>query len=274
MRRTFWAFLLLAPLSDAGAEGEGEPVSLYNVSLEDAIGNRLDLVAFHRVSGPDRFQGYVGTASVEVPYGRLREVRVFPPAARGGRMRARLTLLSGNEVEATFDHGEREARVAGFWRFGRASLAFGDVRVIRFAGRTERADLPDFGPPAPGVDARLTDAAGVTLEVAEFRRSAGTNAFRLMHGAALVEVPVRIVRFLRIGDAPDSGRRRVELVLADGAVLQAALPAYEEAGVYRAEAEFGALRIHLGDVRELRVHRPTPALRDLAGVSVEASLRN
>lgn len=269
--------LLLAPLAAARPAGDAETVPLYNVGVEDARGARLELAGFHRVSGPDRFEGYVGSAAVEVPYSRLREVRVFPPAAPGGRMRARLTLLSGNEVDATFDQREREARVVGFWKFGRASLAFGDVRSIRFVGRTARADLPDFGPPGPGIDARLVDAAGVTLEVVEFRRSAGTNSFRLLYGASLLEIPARIVRSLRVGVAPEPGLRPVEVVIADGAALQAAIPTYEEAAVYRAEAEFGSLRIRLGDVREIHAHRPTPALRDLDGAAsaaTEVSLRH
>jgi len=264
MLRLLPALLLLPWAPVSGEEGADDPVvRLYNVQIEDAHGTSLDLSGFHRASGPDRFEGSLGSSSIEVPYSRLREIRVLPPAAPGGRPRARLTLLSGNSVEATFDERERDAVVTGFCPFGRARIVFGAVGRIRFDRRTEREDLPDFGAAVAGVDAKLVDRDGVSLELSGFRRGAGASSFRLALGEFSLEVPVRIVRTLRVGAERAGARYPADVTLADGTEVRFSLPVSEENTLFRAEAEFGTIRVRFADVRELEIRRTTPPLRDL-----------
>ena len=48
---------------------------LMNAEILDARGVRTSVVAFHRISGENRFRGYLGAAEVDIPYERVSEIR-------------------------------------------------------------------------------------------------------------------------------------------------------------------------------------------------------
>ena len=75
----------------------------YAIGVARPVSLLVLLAGFYRTSGEDYFQGYLGAASVRVPYDRIRECRISPPEQPGERMRARFTLRSGKFVDATFD---------------------------------------------------------------------------------------------------------------------------------------------------------------------------
>jgi len=258
MRGVIFVLVLLAA---AGADGPRE-VPLLNVEIVDAEGVQTRLVGFHRISGEDYFQGFLGSGEIEVPYTRVSEIRV-QPGHPGGRMRADLTLRSGKEVAATFDEREGHQLCTGFATFGRVRIFFRDIRHLKILGKTAREDLPTFGPPAAGVDVRLRDREEVWTELLHFRRASSTeNTLPGLRGATSVAVPLRIVRRYELKPTPRSPLA-AELSLRDGTTVKMRLPIYEEETVYVGEAEFGVFRIRLGLVRELEIHRVTPQLREL-----------
>jgi len=254
---------LLGLCAVALAEEAPREVPLLNVEIVDREAVTTRLSGFHRVSGESRFQGYLGSGEIEVPYARVREVRVLSPERPGGRMRAHLTLRSGDLVTATFDEREGEQLFSGFSEFGRVSVFFRDVRQLRILGRTTRDDLPDFGPAAEGVDAKITDREGVQTELVRFRRAGGESTIPGVLGAARIEIPLRIVRRLDVTPNPRSADLDATATVRGGGTLHFRIPVYDEETVYRGDAAFGRLRIHLGRIREIEVHRITPELRDL-----------
>ncbi len=259
--RVACTLLLVAAMAPGNEESDFPRVPLRNVELVDNEGIRTRLVGFYRVSGEDLFRGFLGAGDIQVPYERIVEVRV-KPAEPGGRMRALITLRSGNVVDATFDEREGEQLLSGYAAFGRVTVFFRDIRQLRILGHTAREDLPDFGPPAEGMDVRLTDRDGMTTELIGFRRSVGEDVIPGTRGSASISIPLRIVKRLDItGDAASPGLRAVA-TLRDGASLEFRLPTHVEETAYRGEAEFGTYRIRLGKVRSLVVHRETPVLRE------------
>ena len=94
MRGVIFILVLLAA---AGAEGPRE-VPLLNVEIVDAHGVQTMLVGFHRISGQDYFQGYLGSGEIEVPYTRVSEIKILGPGHPGGRMRAAFTLQEAREL--------------------------------------------------------------------------------------------------------------------------------------------------------------------------------
>jgi hypothetical protein len=259
MRGAIFVLLLLAA---AGAEGPRE-VPLLNVELVDGHGVETRLVGFHRISGEDYFQGFLGSGEIEVPYARVSEIKVLGPGHPGGRMRANITLRSGKEVAATFDEREGDQLLAGFATFGRVRIFFRDIRHLKILGKTARKDLPTYGPPAAGVDVHLRDRQGVRTELLHFRRAGSAeNTLPGLRGATSVAVPLRIVKRFELKPAARSPLE-AQLELRDGTTVSMRLPIYEEETVYAGEAEFGVFRIRLGQVRELEVHRVTPRLREL-----------
>jgi hypothetical protein len=254
--------LVLVLFAAAGADGPRE-VPLLNVEIVDSHGVQTTLVGFHRISGEDRFQGYLGSGEIEVPYARVSEIKISGPSHPGSRMQALFTLRSGKEVAAQFDEREGEQLFSGFATFGRVRVFFRDIRHLKILGKTARKDLPVFGPPAAGVDVRLRDRQGVWTELLHFRRASSVeNTLPGLRGATSVSVPLRIVK--RFEYKPTSqGPMAAELLLRDETTVSLRLPIYEEEALYTGEAEFGVFRIRLGRVRVLEVHRVTPQLRDL-----------
>lgn len=240
---------------------------LMNVDIVDSRGFKTKLIAFHRISGENVFQGYLGAANIEVPYSRVAELRVATPSVPGGRMRADFTLISGKEVHATFDEREGEQLFAGYAVFGRVTIFWRNLRTLRFTARTRTTDLPKYGVATSGVDARMTDRDGISTELVAFRRATGDNAIQGLRGASRVEVPLRIVRRLALRRGVGQPLLMGDLKLRDRKSLVLRFPRYAVDPVYRGRAEFGDLRIRLGEIRELVVHRSTPVLRDLDPVA-------
>ena len=238
-----------------------------NVDVTDARGLRTSLVAFHRVSGENRFVGFLGAASIEIPYSRVAEIVVSTPSVPGGRMRAKFTLHSGKKVNATFDEREGEQLFAGYSSFGRVTLYWRELRHLKFTARTKTTDLPKYGPATGGVDLRLTDREGVVTELVGFHRTTGDNFIEGLRGASRVEVPLRLVTRIVFSRTRRSPLLIGELELKGRQPVRLRFPRYAEDRIYRGRAEFGDYRIRLGEVRELKVHRSTPRLRDLDPVA-------
>jgi hypothetical protein len=257
----FASALFLSVPSDAAPIERERP--LYNVEIKDAAGVTTKLVAFYRLSSEDVFQGNRGAAQIEVPYERLREIRIQSPAHPGGQMQATLILRSGKEVRATFDEREGDVLFAGFTEFGRVRVFFRNLRVLKFLGKTRREDLPSFGRPVTGVDARVTDKHGFTTELVSFRRNVGENIFQGVRGSASIEIPLRIVRVLELQSDDRRGLLVATASLKSGKKVRYTVPAYEERTLYYGKAEFGDFRVPVGGIRKLEVHRVTPKLRAL-----------
>ncbi len=257
------AFLLTLLTLAVRAEGPIREISLLNVELIDARGVKTALTGFHMLNGEHRFQGYLGSAEIEVSYRNLREIKVSPPSHPGGRMRANLLLRSGRTVHAHFDEREGELLMAGFAKFGRAVFYFRDVRLLKILGKTKRDDLPTFGKGTGAVDARATDRTGVVTELTGFRRAAGQCVLSGVRGSTTVTIPLWILKSFSLEPDKRTPLLTGQAVLKDGGSVRFLLPAYEERMLYRGDAEFGAYRIRLSELREVVIHRPTPRLRKL-----------
>lgn len=240
---------------------------LMNVEITDRYGVKTKLVAFHRVSGEIRFVGFLGAASIDIPYEKIKSVEVATPEEPGGRMRAIILLQSGKTVNATFDAREGEQLFSGYAEFGRVTIFWRDLRRLEYLARTKRRDLPVFGKPARGVDVRLTDRDGVQTELVGFRRTTGENILSGLRGSSRVEVPLRVVKKIDLERTTRSPLLHCRLELKGRKPVDLRLKSYHEQVVYRGRAEFGDLRIQLGEVREIIIRRSTPALRDLDPVA-------
>jgi hypothetical protein len=256
-----WLLLVLAAMA-AGEEHDSSHAPLRNVEVTDCEGVTMQLAGCYRASGEDLFRGFLGSGEIQVPYDRIVEMRISPGSQPGGRMRAAITLRSGNVVDATFDEREGEQVLAGFASFGRATIFFRDVRHLRFLGLTRPEDLPDYGEPVEGLDVRITDREGVSSELIGFRPAVGENVLPGTRGAAAIAIPIRVITRLELSvTAPSPGIVAVA-TLRDGSKLDFKIPTYVEETAYRGEAEFGTYRIRLGELRTMIVHRATPELRD------------
>ena len=245
--------------------------ALMNVELLDKSGKKTTIVAFHRVSGENRFVGYLGASEIELPYENAKEVRIMSPEEPGGRMRARFQLRSGKEVKATFDEREGEQLFAGYSEFGRVTVFWRDIRHLVYTARTKTTDLPKYGKATGAVDVRLRDRDGVETELVGFKRAGTDNMISGLRGATRVEVPLRIVSRLTSQRAERSVLQECVIEFRGDRMgkrpIKLRLKRYDEQRVYRGRAEFGDLRIHLSEIRELIVHRSTPVLRDLDPVA-------
>ena len=254
----------------AAVAGQDEFVSptetpLRNVELVDRDGTSTRLAGFYRLSGEDFFRGFLGSGEIEVPYERAAEIQVLAPTHPGDRMRALITLRSGRVIDAAFDEREGEQLLSGYAPFGRLTIFFRDIRRLRLLGHTTRDDLPDYGPPSDhGLDVRVTDREGLATELIGFRKAVGEDVIPGAKGAGSVAIPLRIVRRLEVTEEKGSVLLRGTATLKDGSTLEFRLPTYVEETAYCGEAEFGTYRIRLGKVRDLVVHRETPALREFA----------
>jgi len=263
--RFAWTLLLVTTMAAGSDEPASPEVPLRNVEVVDRDGVATRLVGFYRVSGEDIFRGFLGAAEIQVPYERIVDLKVRP-GEPGGRMRAQITLRSGNVVDASFDEREGEQLLAGYAPFGRLMIFFRDLRQLRILGHTAREDLPDYGPPVEGLDVRVTDGEGVATELIGFRRAVGENVIPGARGAASIAIPLRVVKRLEISAKKGSGLGATA-TLKDGSSLEFRLPAYVEETAYCGEAEFGVFRIRLGKVRTLVVRRETPVLREIEPVA-------
>jgi hypothetical protein len=240
---------------------------LVNVDLTDAKGVSSRLIAFHRISGQNRFVGYLGAAEIEVPYVKIKEAKISTSSEPGGRMRAHFRLDSGKLVDATFDEREGEQLFAGYAEFGRVTIYWRDIRRLTIVARTKTTDLPKYGPATTGVDVRLKDRGGIETELIAFRRATGDNFISGLLGASRVEIPLRIMRKATFHRPADSPLLKCAIDLRGLKPIRLVLKSYEEEKLYRGRAEFGDLRIRLSQVSEITVHRSTPKLRDLDPVA-------
>lgn len=242
-------------------------VTAHNVRVTDKSGVATDLVAFYRLSGEAFFRGSLGAADIEVPYARLKQIVISPAVRPGLDMRAMLHLRSGRKVSAMF--GSREGRVmfTGLASFGRLQIFFQDVRRLEFMGPTKKTDLPDFGEADSGLNVRLVDREQIESELIFFRRAVGRNQLPGVLGSATIDIPFRIVRRLRVWPREAGEMHRAEAVLRSGATLSFYVPVAEESLILRGDAEFGLLRIRLGDVRRVDVRGVTrlPRFADACG---------
>lgn len=255
---------LIAMATAAAAQEAVPQLPLRNVEIVDKEGATCHLAGFYRLSGEDKFRGYLGSGNIEVPYAKVREIRVQAPEHPAGRPRAQLILRSGATVDATFDQREAEQLFTGYASFGRVTIFFRDLRELRFLGNTSREDLPVYGPAGSGLDVRLTDREGVTTELVGFRRTVNESALPAVRGAATISIPLRILVKVTILPSDDgSALLRGTATLRDGSEVEFRLPTYVENVSYSGDAEFGTYRIRLRMIRSIEVHGPTPALRDL-----------
>jgi len=241
---------------------ESSKYPLMNVDVIDARGLRTSMVAFHRISGENKFVGFLGAADIEVPYSRVREIKIAPPSVPGGRMSAHFTLRSGKLIKATFEEREGEQLFAGYSTFGRVTLYWREIRHLRFIARTTTSDLPKYGKATGGVDLRLVDHQKVRIELVGFHRITGDNYIEGLRGSSRVEVPLRIVKRAVFSRTNRSGLLIGQLELRGLKPVTLRFPRYAEDRIYRGRAEFGEYRIRLGEIRELTVH-----LRDLDPVA-------
>jgi hypothetical protein len=259
--------LFLIALLGGGAwgvpEGSADPAEggVFTLVLTDSLGWESRLVGVRRVDGTPRFQGWRGSAEILVPYGRIASMSLVRPARPGERWGARIALRTGAAVEATFDEREGDTLLSGFSALGQVRFSFRDSRRIVFEGETREEELPVFGPPDRGVDARVIDREGVETELVGLHRATGENVLVGRRGATFVDVPLRILASVTL----ERGLLRLRLV--SGATSDLSIPATERGTVFCGEAEFGDWRILFGDVRAIRVHRVTPVLRDLDPVA-------
>ena len=262
-------FLMLTAAGVRAAPSEPEEgprtVPLRNVTVVDRTGAQFELTGFYHVSGEDRFVGFLGASEIEVPYARVRELRVQAPLHPGGRPRAALTLRSGEVVKATFDQREAEQLFTGYAAYGRVSIFFRDIRRLVLRGNTSRDDLPRYGKPAEGVDVKVTDREGVATEIVRFRRVSVENVIPGVRGAASIAMPLRILErvVFTLPTKPTDPHLVGTAHVRSGGKVTFRLPTYEEQSLYRGDATFGILRIRLGKIRELVIHRVSPPLRRL-----------
>jgi len=254
--------LLLA--GEGRAENPVREIPLLNVELLDAKGVKHSLTGFHMLHGDFRFQGYLGSAEIDVSYHRIRGIDVSAPTQPGGRMRAILLLRSGRHVRATFDEREGEILLAGFTDLGRVTFFFRDIRRLKMLGRTRKVDLPAFGKGTGAVDVSILDRQGVRTELTGFRRSPGESSLSVLRGSTSVTIPMRALKSITMAHDGKLDRMvGVAVLKRTGKKMKFSIPVFEESRLYRGDAEFGPLRIRLRDLRQVVIHRPTPRLRKL-----------
>jgi|GEM_PF-6169040 len=266
MRRFLALGFLLAA---AGAQTSPRSPHLRNAEIVDREGVATSLVGLHQLSGEGLFRGFLGDATIEVPYARVREFDVHAPERPGGRMRANLLLTTGKRIEATFGEREGDGILQGFAWFGRLDIYFRDLRRVRFLDPTRREDRPSYGPPSDNIEAVVQDGQGVVTKLTHFRRAVGENVVSGILGASRITIPTRLMQRLELSSAKPGARGlAVKAVLRGGRSLTFTLPPYEERTVYRGRASFGSYRIQLSKVRSIEITRVSLPLRELRPLDI------
>ena len=249
-----WILLVAA----VGAQGRGGRLAMRDVEIVDARGVVTRASAFRRVSGDDVFRGYRGMGRIEVPYDRLRELRISPPVSVGGRKRIRLVPHEGDAIDAEFDEQENDVLFSGRAHFGRISIFFGDIRRLTVLGKTDPKSLPKEADDYHGLDAKVRDRRNVVTELSGFRRLAGSDHIRGLRGAMTISVRMSGLKRLVIAQNEHTGLMACTATLQSGRLVAFQLPTYEERTVFGGESEFGRYRIQLADIREVIVLRASP----------------
>ena len=98
-------------------------------------------------------------------------------------------------------------------------------------------------------------------ELTGFRRAAGECELSVVRGSSTITIPLRILKSFSLARDKRTPLLTGEALLKDGSKVSFLLPMHEDRTLYRGTADFGAYRIRLGDVREVRIQRSTPRLR-------------
>ncbi len=134
----FLALLLLVMLSAMGGKGGGferapRVDKNFSVVVVDASGNKISGEKFSW-EGRTRFSGYMGMAEVNLPFDRLKEVKVGEKKEKKVHVTAH--MADGSEV--AFDV-EADSRCFGEAGFGSFMLTMDEIKEISFKGMKETA---------------------------------------------------------------------------------------------------------------------------------------
>ncbi len=131
----FALFILLTAMGGKGGGFERAPRvdKNFSVVIMDASGNKISGEKFSW-EGRTRFSGYMGLAEVNLPFDRLKDVKVGERKEKKVRVTAHLT--DGSEVAFDVDADSRCYGEAGFGSF---MLALDEIREISFTGMKETA---------------------------------------------------------------------------------------------------------------------------------------
>ncbi len=123
-----FAFVLLSGMGGKGAGFERAPrvEKSFTVVVTDVTGNKIEGEKFSW-EGRIRFSGYMGSADVNVPFEKIREVSVGEKRDRKVRVTAR--LIEGND--AVFDI-DADSRCYGETGFGSFMLMMSEIKTISF----------------------------------------------------------------------------------------------------------------------------------------------
>ncbi len=131
-------FVLLTAMGGKGGGFERAPRvdKNFSVTVTDASGNKISGEKFSW-EGRTRFSGYLGLAEVNLPFERLKEVKVGEKREKKVHVTARLT--DGSEVTLDVDADSRCYGEAGFGSF---MLTMDEIQEISFKGMKEVTPEP------------------------------------------------------------------------------------------------------------------------------------
>ncbi len=123
-----FAFVMLTGMGGKGGGFERAPRvdKSFTVVVTDVTGNKIEGEKFSW-EGRIRFSGYMGSADVNVPFEKIREVSVGEKRDRKVRVTAR--LIEGND--AVFDI-DADSRCYGETGFGSFMLMMSEIKTISF----------------------------------------------------------------------------------------------------------------------------------------------
>ncbi len=132
------AFAFLILLTAMGGKGGGferapRVDKNFSVTVTDASGNKISGEKFSW-EGRTRFSGYLGLAEVNLPFERVKELKVGEKKEK--RVRITAHLADGSEVALDVDSDSRCYGEAGFGSF---MLTMDEIKEIRFKGMKEVA---------------------------------------------------------------------------------------------------------------------------------------
>jgi hypothetical protein len=106
------------------------------------------------------------------------------------------------------------------------------------------------------LDVKVTDTQGVATEVLDFGFATGANLLQAHRGDAEVDLPLRLVRSLEIGEIVERSRKApCRATLRTGKVVQLEIDHTEMIRLLAGTTDFGDYRIRLAKVRRLDVLR-------------------
>lgn len=139
-RQRLWMLPVLAMAAillmgmGGGADDTAMPTQIpprnYNVSISDQKGNTLKVQRF-TWEGKVFFRAQYGSATVTLPFDKIRSVELNPKDRKAGasRISATATLKTGEKVDVAI---ERETKAYGETKFGAYEIFLKDVASITF----------------------------------------------------------------------------------------------------------------------------------------------